>query len=461
MASAQPIFTILHNIGGHADGYYPQAGLISVSNRLYGTALSDGNYGYGMVFAINSDGTGFTNLYSFTGLPYWLHGTNTDGAYPFSDLVLSGDSVYGTAWIGGYSDLGTVFKVSTNGTAFTNLFNFSGTNDGAYPFAGLMLAGNTLYGTTSAGGSSGNGAVFAIRTDGTGYTNLYSFSQFDPTIQTNTDGANPRAQLLLAGSMLYGTAPNGGYSGCGTIFRIKIDGTGFTNLYNFTALDPTTQTNLDGAHPYAGLVLSSNTLYGAAFQGGSSGYGTIFKINTDGSEFINLHSFPPSTDPQNFLPVNAEGAYPYGSLIISGNTLYGTAQEGGYTGSGTVFALNTDGTGFTRFYSLGKSGDGYWPMAGLVLVGNTLYGTTSGGGSSFYGTVFALTLTPSLGIVLAGNQVIVSWPTWAPNFTLQITTNLSSGAWGEVTNAASIVSGNYVVTNAVSGNIMFFRLEGQ
>ncbi len=464
IGNAQPICSVLLNFGGGADGSYPQAGLIADGNRLYGTILSDGTYGYGAVFGMNSDGTNFAFLYSFTGLPYWIHGTNTDGAYPFSDLVLSGDSLYGTAWIGGFSDLGTVFKVSTNGLVFTNLFNFSGTNDGAYPYAGFVLAGNTLYGTTSAGGSSDNGTIFAIQTDGTGYTNLYNFSPLDPTTQTNTDGAAPRSQLLLAGGALYGTTPNGGTSGSGTIFRINLDGTGFTNLYNFTALDPTTQTNVDGARPYAGLVLSGNTLYGTAFQGGSAGYGTVFRINTDGTDFTVLYTFTPNTG-QTYYP-SGDGAYPYAGLIISGNTLYGTTQYGGDTGFGMVFAIDTDGTGFANLHSFssadyGFNVDGAWPMGRLLLIDNTLYGTTSLGGTSFYGTVFALTLVPPLAIAPAGNQTIVSWPTWAPNFKLQVTTDLSSGVWNDITNTTSTVGDNYVFTNTVSGQAEFFRLKGQ
>jgi uncharacterized repeat protein (TIGR03803 family) len=412
-SNAQPTFTTLYNINGTADGFYPQAGLISSGNRLYGTALSAGSFGYGMVFGINADGTGFTNLYSFTGLPYWLSGTNTDGAYPFSDLVLLGDSLYGTAWIGGYFDYGTVFKVNTNGTSFENLYNFSGGSDGAYPYAGFVLAGNTLYGTTSGGGSSGNGTVFAINTDGTSFTNLYSFTALDPVTLTNTDGANPHARLVLAGTALYGTAPNGGRSGFGTVFRINVDGTGFTNLYSFTALDPVTQTNTDGAYPYAGLILSGNTLYGTAYQGGSSGHGTIFKINTDGTGFTNLYSFTPSTE-ESYLPINSDGAYPYAGLIISGNTLYGTAREGGDTGFGTVFAVSTDGTSFTNLHSFTDANflnyDGGWPMARLCVVGSTLYGTAATAGNSWYGTVFALSLVPSLGIQIMGCRSVRTCP---------------------------------------------------
>src|SRR6266568_4754674 len=93
--------------------------------------------------------------------------------------------------------------------------------------AGLILSGNTLYGTASGGGSSGVGTVFAINTDGTGFTTLHSFAG-------RGDGANPLAGLILSNNVLYGTAAGGGSSGNGTVFKVSTDGTGFTNLYSFT-----------------------------------------------------------------------------------------------------------------------------------------------------------------------------------------------------------------------------------
>jgi uncharacterized repeat protein (TIGR03803 family) len=83
--------------------------------------------------------------------------------------------------------------------------------------------------------------------------------------------------LILSGNTLYGTAYRGGSSGYGTVFAVSTNGTGFTNLYSFTAV--LNSTNSDGANPYAGLILSGNTLYGIAYYGGSSGGGTIFSIN--------------------------------------------------------------------------------------------------------------------------------------------------------------------------------------
>src|ERR1039457_1227975 len=116
------------------------------------------------------------------------------------------------------------------------------------------------------------------------------------------------------------------------------------NLHSFTLLN--NSTNSDGAYPYAGLILSGTTLYGTAVRGGSSSYGTVFAVHTNGTGFTNLHSFtaPSATSPY----TNSDGADPFAGLILSGNTLYGTATYGGSSGYGTVFAINTNGTGVTN-----------------------------------------------------------------------------------------------------------------
>src|SRR6266566_2787823 len=108
----------------------------------------------------------------------------------------------------------------------------------------------------------------------------YSFSSL---------GGMPLAPLTLSGNTLYGTALNGGGSDNGTVFAVNTDNTGFTNLHSFSI------SGGDGAFPSAGLVLSGNTLYGTASQGGSSGYGTVFVVNTDGTGFTNLHTFAASS----------------------------------------------------------------------------------------------------------------------------------------------------------------------
>ncbi len=132
----------------------------------------------------------FTTLHSFTALR-GLVGTNSDGEYP-NGLILSGNTLYGTARVGGSSDNGTVFAVNTDGTGFTTLHSFTGGSDGAFLVTGLILSGNTLYGTTGDGGSSGAGTVFAVNTDGTGFTTLHSFTALGVFTDTNSDGAYPK-----------------------------------------------------------------------------------------------------------------------------------------------------------------------------------------------------------------------------------------------------------------------------
>jgi uncharacterized repeat protein (TIGR03803 family) len=174
------------------------------------------------------------------------------------------------------------------------------------------------------------------------------------------------------------------------VFAINIDGSSFTNLHTFTVRSGLNQTNSDGANPQAGLTLSDNTLYGTTTGGGSSGNGTVFAVNIDGTGFTNLYTF--TTTP--FGPhgyVNSDGAWPYAGLILSGNTLYGTTYQGGSLGQGTVFEVNTDGSGFMTLHNFDFIGMVY---AGVILSSNTLYGTTIHGGSSLNGSVFALTLLP-------------------------------------------------------------------
>ena len=304
---------------------------------------------------------------------------------PFTRLgVASTRSRFLPALMGG---LALILAGRVTAQTFMTLHSFTALNNstnsgGAIPFAGLILSNNTLYGTAYRGGSSGNGTVFAVNTDGSGFTNLHSFTALDNN--TNTDGANPYASLILSSNILYGTAFGGGSSGRGTVFAVNPDGTGFTNLHSFTALN--NNTNSDGANPYASLIVSSNILYGTAFGGGSSGKGTVFAVNTDGTGFTNLHIFTALSS-----NTNSDGANPYAGLILSSNALYGTAEYGGSSGNGTVFAVNTDGTGFTNLHSFTTISfltDGAHPYAGLILSGNTLYGTAKIGGTSANGTVF-------------------------------------------------------------------------
>ena len=175
--------------------------------------------------------------------------------------------------------LGMILMGRGTAQTFTTLHSFTG-GDGADPYSALILSANTLYGTASAGANSGsyngNGVVFAINTDGSGFTNVYDFTSDGSPFYTNGDGSVPFAGLILLGNILYGTTYEGGASGVGTVFAVNTGGTGFTNLHSFTGGD-------DGGGPDAGLLLSGNTLFGTAAHGGTQGYGTVFAISTNGT----------------------------------------------------------------------------------------------------------------------------------------------------------------------------------
>ena len=349
-------------------------------------------------------------------------------------------------------------------------------NDGAYPLSGLVLSGNTLYGTAYQGGPAGNGTLFAINTDGMGFTNLHDFTAVSGPLSTNSDGMYPVGSLVLGGDTLYGTGTGGGTGGVGTLFAINTNGLGFIVRHQFSAPTGSFKTNSDGANPHGGLVLSGNTLFGTTVEGGAYanpttayGNGVVFRVNTDGSAFTNLHSFATANLGSMNTFTNKDGANPNAGLIIAGKTLYGTADIGGSGGVGTVYAVNTDGSGFTKLYEFTTTGsahsytnsDGAYPGGILALSGHSLYGTTTTGGSSGNGTVFRITLPqPQLTIVPSGTNVVLTWPTNFTTFSLESTTNMASSAsWVGNSTLPTVVNGTNAVTNIVSGPAQFFRLS--
>jgi uncharacterized repeat protein (TIGR03803 family) len=295
-------------------------------STLYGTATFGGSSNYGSLFAISTNGLGLTNFFNFPTNSSDFPFSNDLGSYPEAGMVLSGGTLYGVANGGGTNGYGAIFAVRTNGSGYTNLHSFHFT-DGQYPEADLILSGGTLFGTTPGGGSFSRGTVFAINTNGTGYTNFYNFSA--------ADGSFPSSSLILLGSTLYGTATEGGASGSGTIFKVGTNGMDFSVLHHFTATNAS-GANSDGAFPRSGLTWVGNALYGTASAGGAAGNGTVFKINLDGTGFTMLHSFSATN---NAGGTNLDGAHPMGGLLTVGSSFYGTASAGGTAGFGTIFSI--------------------------------------------------------------------------------------------------------------------------
>jgi uncharacterized repeat protein (TIGR03803 family) len=384
--------TVLHNFSTslnspsftNADGASPYSGLASCANILYGTAYGGGDFGEGTVFSISAIGTGFTVLHHFSGLDAST-GTNADGAVPYGGVAVSNDAIYGSTINGGAGGNGTIFSIKTNGCDFTVLHSFfpaiSGPNPNpngeAAPYSALILSGGTLYGTAEWGGSNGMGSVFSICTNGDQFTVLHDFA--------GADGEYPFASLLLAGNTLYGTTISGGGHTNGTVFALNTNGTDYRLLHEFSPIG-STNARIEGCSPFGALIQTSNTLYGTTYSGGSNDNGTVFSMDTNGFSFTLLHSFD--------VP---DGVLPVGNLVLAGTTLFGTTTFGSTNNNGTVFSVRTNGSDFAVIhtftatgYDAATNGDGVLPQGSLLVIGNALYGTTVEGGLSDSGTLFRL-----------------------------------------------------------------------
>ena len=359
-------YTNLHAFTS-GDGSNPRAGLLQGSDgALYGAAYSGGGQGFGTVFKLNEDGGGYAVLHSFGS-------TNTDGKNPFCSLTEGSDgALYGTTLLGGGQNIGTVFKLNKDGTNYTVLHEFTG-GDGSTPASALIQATNgMLYGTTAFGGAHGAGTVFQLSTNGNAYAVAHDF------INIVSDGANPQAALVQGSDgTFYGATRFGGGNNAGVVFRLS-NGT-YSNLVSFGS------SSGDGRTPLAALITGTNgTLFGTTAAGGGSGFGTVFKVNQDGSNYAVLHSFDAT---------GGDGSSPQATLLTgSDGALYGTTFNGGYYTNGIVYKLNNNGSGYTILYSFNDAaGDGKNPRSTLVEgTDGALYGTAYQGGLYGLGTVFKL-----------------------------------------------------------------------
>lgn len=377
-------------IGGREDGFYMDKFVFAPTSATLTVAeLDDGIIAPPPDFVTFPGADGIA-VHRF-GVP--RKGATPDGANPASGLVLTGAVLQGVTEHGGLYGDGAAFQLSLDGNTFGTLESFSGGMAPAYPHGGVIGSGSGLFGISQGGGASGTGTVFERNTSGT-LSTLRSFAAVDPHTASNSGGASPTGALTMVGNVLYGAAPAGGPYGNGTVFSVSTTGTGFTVLRDFSVLDAGTGGNPDGARPFGGVVPSGGKLYGTTSAGGLGGSGVVFVMDANGGNYTVLHDFDP-LDAQS--GENAGGAIPCGGLVVSNGVMYGTTLAGGMSGKGTVFTINTDGSGFLTLYHFpavdpltGANESGASPVAGLTLSGNVLYGTTSAGGGGGTGTVFAL-----------------------------------------------------------------------
>ena len=302
---------VVYSFAGGSDGSHPVAGLAlnKKTGILYGTTVYGGSTNNGTVFKLNPATGAESVLYSFLG--------GTDGANPYSSVVLAGANIFGTTFNGGAFGYGTVFKVTAGKETVLHSFNSAfPTLDGSYPYAGLTLYKGILYGTTTLGGASNLGTVFSITKTGS-YALLYSFKG------GSNDGQGPNAGVAFDKSgNLYGTTYSGGTDNAGVVFELPAGGAE-TVLHHFL------RNSADGINPYASLIFFKGSFYGTTLQGGSANAGTVFKITPADTETV-LHAFTGGAD----------GYNPYGALVLGANkTFYSTTLQGGAPNLGVVFAV--------------------------------------------------------------------------------------------------------------------------
>jgi uncharacterized repeat protein (TIGR03803 family) len=342
-----------------------------------------------------------------------------------------------------------VISASIDGNQLTSIHAFQGL-DGSLSQGGLALGGNRIYGTTLSGGDNNEGVVFAMGTDGSDFIVLHSFSDASNFSRTNSDGAAPLAGLLLSGNTLFGTTCAGGAGGCGTVFSVQTDGSNFTDLqdfYDYSFIDPNPPSFTE-----ATLVISGSTLYGTTRVGGDDDNGCVFAIQTNGTDYTVLHSFAAFDSYGSMM--NAEGALPEAGVTIAGNLLFGTASYGGTNGWGTVFMLKTDGSGFLNLHNFTLGPDGGHPSGDLAFSGNTLYGTaTDGGTTNGGGTLFSLNIGPGISeLRVNGSNLIISGTNGLPGQTYAVLTSTNPGApmnlWSTIATSTPTNNGNFTITVA-------------
>jgi len=344
------------------------------------------------LYSITSSPAAIVNvLYNFTG--------SNDGAAPYAGLIQGTDgNFYGTTYSDGINNQGTVFKLTPSG-ALTTLASFNVTN-GATPSAGLIQGSDgNFYGTTYYGGSNNDGTVFQMTPAGV-LTSLVSFN--------NTNGAHPYAGLVQGSDgNFYGMTYSGGSANDGTVFMITPAGV-LTTLVSFGGAN--------GSNPEAALVQGNDgNFYGTTYYGGSSyvsgsnlGYGTVFMITPSGV-LTTLVSFN-----------NTNGANPLAGLVQgSDGNFYGTTQFGGDCdcNAGTVFQVTPAGV-LTSLVSF-DSATGEEPLSGLIQGSDgNFYGTAYFGGASGInkGVAFqvivqpaaAPTFSPGAGTYIGAQSVTIS-----------------------------------------------------
>ena len=369
----------------------------------------------------------YQGLHSFNGL---------DGDFPVGQLLPVGSELWGTTISGGGNGVkGVLFSINPDGSNYQIRHGFTGSGgESVRPSQGVVQIGSRVFGMTAGELSPAfiPATLYSINTEGSDYQTIHTFPTFGDylpvavtsvgsrlfgvetldsasaskvfsinadgsdfqyvhTLDPSTEGKTTVGRMLALGTTLYGTTRSGGAENSGTIFSMNSDGSDFQVLHAF----PNSPTY---GNPWGGVTLVGSTLYGTTVGNGLND-GSVFSMSLDGSNFQTIHTFDGITS-----------GWPIGELIASNSTLYGTTFHGNGL-SGSVFSIGIDGANFKVLSNMAAPTSPREPASALTLLGSTLYGTTTGFSSNNslpdrFGTVFAVAVPePSafvLGLTAAG-----------------------------------------------------------
>jgi uncharacterized repeat protein (TIGR03803 family) len=371
-------FNVLFDFSG-SNGQDPLYLSVDAAGNFYGTTYLGGTHGFGAVYKLSRHGSGWSMapLYNFSG--------QEDGADPWSGVVTGRDgSLYGTTEFGGRNGAGVVYKLQPPPAACktaicywteTVLYNFSGYSDGSGPQGHLVFdqAGN-LYGTTVYGGGADLGTLWEL-TPSQGLTVIHTFTG-------GPDGAEPVGGVIFdqGGSLLYGVTTLGGTSNLGVAYELSPAGSGWTETFLHTFAGGS-----DGAHPSGLISDSEGNLYGFTGQGGGPNYGTAYELQpvAGGFSYSILYVFQPHLGGEPGLA---------NLPTLQGGNLYGAASAGGTNNDGAIFELTpaAGGWNFTPLHDFAGS-DGNQPAGSPVFdAAGNLYGVTLSGGTSNFGVIWQI-----------------------------------------------------------------------
>jgi uncharacterized repeat protein (TIGR03803 family) len=349
-------FMVLHAFGTTpGDGSDCDTGLtLGSDGKLYGVSSGGGEpTGAGAVFKLNQDGTGFTVLHEFMG---------TDGYEPDGrPLELADGSLYGSTELSNGGG-GVIYKINKDGSGFQILRIMPDGVPGSLNSELVPGSDGALY-------TTGFSALFKLRSDGTDVQFLHQF------VRGPEDGVFARGVIFGPDAALYGVAQLGGVNDAGIVYRIRPDGSEYSVLHHFRHMSVTAAT------PRASLIKTDSGLFfGTAQAGGSNNVGAIFCLRPNGSESRVLFSFG----------VGANAArVPNRLCAAADGFLYGTTVQGGLSNAGVIYRISQNGSNYHVLRHLGATDEPRTAQAGLIVdAGGWLYGTSFSGGVAGRGTVY-------------------------------------------------------------------------